>query len=289
MGKKKIKLIYIAGTGHSGTTLISLIIGSSKNCLPLGELHFLQEYKKSSKKFLCDCGKPLEQCEFWSKIVYNVDTNKLFLLNDSLWNKVKFILSVLFYPLTKPNFKKYTDSKLYQLITNHPECNGKIVVDSSKVIRRMCYLSTLSDIDLKIVHCVRDCRGVICSYERKGQNWAKTFMVWLLTNSILSIIKSKGFIKSNYIRLSYDQFTVDPIKFIRKINRKFELNISENFLDEINNAQYHIFAGNRLRKRKISSISRDISWNSKFPLLKKIIINIIAFVPNKIWVYNREF
>ena len=63
---KSITVIYISGDGHSGSTLLDILLGSQKSVFSSGELNnisregLLQEY--------CSCDKQLGDCELWSDI-----------------------------------------------------------------------------------------------------------------------------------------------------------------------------------------------------------------------------
>ena len=46
--QKKIKLIYIASNGRSGSTLLDMLIGKHKSCFTLGEFQVLPIDKKIS-------------------------------------------------------------------------------------------------------------------------------------------------------------------------------------------------------------------------------------------------
>ncbi|WP_164905182.1 hypothetical protein [Aequorivita ciconiae] len=50
MKNKNITVLYIAGNGHSGSTLLDIIIGSSSDFFSAGELTFITEilYSKNT-------------------------------------------------------------------------------------------------------------------------------------------------------------------------------------------------------------------------------------------------
>ena len=57
-------LIYITGNGHSGTTLLDMLIGSHSECITLGEIHQL-----TLKEGVCACGAiNYKECSFWRDI-----------------------------------------------------------------------------------------------------------------------------------------------------------------------------------------------------------------------------
>lgn len=63
------QLVYIAGSGHSGSTLLDMLLGGHDQMSDLGEVHRLSMAAcKSSKPFLCTCGESVRECFFWNKV-----------------------------------------------------------------------------------------------------------------------------------------------------------------------------------------------------------------------------
>ena len=61
-----MKVIYIAGLYHSGSTLLDMVLGNLPNFVGLGEvfLTFKGEFKDR-----CTCNQPIEKCEFWGDVI----------------------------------------------------------------------------------------------------------------------------------------------------------------------------------------------------------------------------
>jgi len=67
-----MKIIYIAGLGHSGSTILDMALGCNKNIVGLGEI--IQILKGSKSDLLnhknyndvyCSCGSIIKNCYFW--------------------------------------------------------------------------------------------------------------------------------------------------------------------------------------------------------------------------------
>ena len=149
------------------------------------------------------------------------------------------------------------------------------------------YLASIEDMELQVIHLVRDCRGVVYSEERKGNCWIKSYLRWLLTNILYSRSAKKYTKEENFMRLSYDQFAQAPERYLSAINKRFGLAVDTN--DYITNAaqkQLHAFAGNRLLGQKIESIKYDQNWKLGMAPWKRITLNLLGYLPNRIWVYR---
>jgi len=66
---KKRTLLYICGSGHSGSTLLDRMLGNHSDIAALGEAHRLfLNANKLSKPHYCACGKHVLECSFWKKV-----------------------------------------------------------------------------------------------------------------------------------------------------------------------------------------------------------------------------
>ena len=63
------EILYICGSGHSGSTLLDMLLGGHSQISSLGEAHRLYvSARKSSPPHLCACGRHVLQCGFWQKV-----------------------------------------------------------------------------------------------------------------------------------------------------------------------------------------------------------------------------
>ncbi len=292
--ESKVKVLYIVGTGHSGSTLLNLILGSSKNAYSLGEVaHFSQSGLQQ-----CNCSEIISTCDLWGEYFSKFslgDTEGIYPLKSSFKEYLKF----MFACLLKRNRvglaslfsgKNYADSVLYNELLSKVKGSIRpgveILIDSSKGFNRLFYLSTLPGIDLSVIHLVRDGRSVIHSYEKRGYSGFTRIFKWLLINLQIDFF-CKKFMKSKSLRLSYDQFCMDPSLALAQINSFFGLKVDTvKYLDDVNSSVNHNFAGNHhVSRKKIESVRCDLSWKKNFSWLKATMLSVLLYVPNKIWVY----
>ena len=67
--KNSPKLIYISGGGHSGTTILDLMISTSPEVFSIGEgKHYDDRILGKNSTKSCSCGKSYSECEFWKEI-----------------------------------------------------------------------------------------------------------------------------------------------------------------------------------------------------------------------------
>src|SRR5262245_16234316 len=68
MSDRRLKVIYIAGWGGSGTTIIDNVLGQVDGWRSTGELHALWPGLRDGR-YRCGCGKWIGNCDFWSSVV----------------------------------------------------------------------------------------------------------------------------------------------------------------------------------------------------------------------------
>ena len=66
----KQRIVYIAGLGHSGSTILDLALGVHTDAVGLGEVYTLLRKKQRQNHMgsLCSCGETATKCPFWSKL-----------------------------------------------------------------------------------------------------------------------------------------------------------------------------------------------------------------------------
>ena len=63
-----MNLIYIAGTGHSGSTLLCLLFGQNEQVFAGGHLHAFRKLFTDAEGRRCGCGRGVNDCEFWTAV-----------------------------------------------------------------------------------------------------------------------------------------------------------------------------------------------------------------------------
>ena len=68
-----MRIIYIAGASHSGSTLLDMMLNAHPEIISVGEVLKLNRIKVAKtgrvKRTRCSCGSAtLLQCEFWSRV-----------------------------------------------------------------------------------------------------------------------------------------------------------------------------------------------------------------------------
>lgn len=171
-----VRVVYLMGVGVSGSTLLDAILGTHPDVEGVGELCNVAEQGWVEQR-ACSCGATSAQCTFWrdvrhlwaerttpeaelrySEVLRRLERRRIWLPRLLRWAQAE-------HPLVR-EYACWT-SELFRAIR---DISGKsVIVDSSKRISRALLLAYVPGIDLRVVHLVRDCRGVVWSMRKRNQ------------------------------------------------------------------------------------------------------------------------
>lgn len=168
------RVLFIAGWGRSGSTLLDRMLGQVPDVFSAGELRDIWERGVREDR-LCGCGQPFHECAVWRKVGEvafggwdALDLGHVQHLRrrlDRPWS-VPQLLTSRVSPALDRDVAAYRTilAKLYAAIA---EVTGaRVIVDSSKIATFALLLRGIDDLQLRTVHLVRDPRGVVHSWRK---------------------------------------------------------------------------------------------------------------------------
>jgi UDP-N-acetylglucosamine transferase subunit ALG13 len=168
------RVLFIAGWGRSGSTLLDRMLGQVPGVFSAGELRDIWE-RGAREDRLCGCGQPFHACPVWRKVgevafggwdaLDLAGVQELRRRLDRPWS-VPQLLASRVSPALDRDVAAYRGilAKLYGAIA---EVTGaRVIVDSSKIATFALLLRGIDDLDLRTVHLVRDPRGVVHSWRK---------------------------------------------------------------------------------------------------------------------------
>lgn len=218
-----MQVLYIAGAGRSGSTLIEMSLGALPDYFSVGEVRYFWQYVAEGG-LRCGCGALLGECDFWSHVLARLpqaalgETARLAARIDRTRNLPRLSVSVLSPGAAGQRLAVETD-RLYRAIWE--EGGQAVIVDSSKVPSHLALLRRLPGIDLRVLHLVRDGRAVAYSWSKRrkrelaatqpgarmpGRSALTALAVWGIENSFAHRL-SHGL---PYAMLRYEDFVREP-------------------------------------------------------------------------------
>lgn len=274
-------MIYIAGLGRSGSTVLAATLGQVSGVLSVGELDRLTRTKTRGPQ-ICACGELGENCSFWGEIlqrwrdrITDEGVAKYGLYQTKLERLRSYPRLNSMQQNPTPEFLDYS-SKTSELLDIIAELSGsRAIVDSSKGPMRALALIEADGIDLHFIHLIRDGRGVLWSRKgrpsRQGVNdpinrrsGFLTFRViseWIFINKLCERVASKS--RAGHTRIIYERFARDPAFTVGKImeaaswhNQKTDPEPTE--IDQVSFG--HTMGGNPVRFSGQVEIIVDVEW-----------------------------
>lgn len=267
----KKKVLFILGTAHCGSTLLSLILDSSPQCFTVGELSNLPTiYSEYSKEKIAS----QELLNFWYFKFNREERRQLTLglsnkrISAAIPLKVeKLVREIVSDPIFRP----------YSIIAS--KTSADILIDSTKTIYWISSMLRLKELkqefDVYLLHLVRDGRAVLNSYLRKR----KRMTLEEISNLWVQRVNNNeefyhNFSQGNKIQIAYENLATKPQKTTQKICDFLDTEFIPEMLDYWQHEHYMI-SGNQGTKSLIKkyqkdscksqdiSIKLDLSWQTE--------------------------
>jgi hypothetical protein len=280
----KINVIYLMGTGRSGTTALATILGNHHDILTVGEVN--QFYNEIDSASFTDKS-------YWNKIKESLVYQDLSTIDNEIYalerhnNILKYLMR--FWPSKMPEYQKH-QSEMFKLIEN--ENKSAFYLDSSKYVARALLLSKNKNINLKIINLTRDPRGVIWSFRKKVQTTNSPFKT-IIYYYVISIFSQLAiwfyFSRNTVLQLRYEDLTNSTQKSFKKLSNFLNLDLRELQYKIQKKKEFkvpEIIGGNRLKSNKSIVINPDIEWKSKTGFWRKITYYIVTLPLNIFYRYK---
>jgi len=167
-----VRVLFIGGLGRSGSTLLDRMLGQLDGVWSLGELvHIWQRGLKENN--LCGCGRRFRDCHFWRRVGEEafggwkaVDVDEVLALKQAVDRNrcVPLMCLPALWPPYRAKLRRYLDllDRLYRAVRQ--VAGAPLLVDASKHASHAFLLRGMPGLDLRLVHLVRDSRGVAFSW-----------------------------------------------------------------------------------------------------------------------------
>jgi len=294
-----IKLLYIAGYGRSGSTLLDVVLGNLPGLASMGEVSSLPDVLNSGHG-MCTCGTKCTECRAWGGVIKKLlsDNREFFVELKSVQDLEEPWFSPLRRLLGWNNRTQYDKLMGKFLKTTSAELGSAVLVDSSKTAYRSMWrplaLSRVDDVDVRLIHLLRRPEQVMASC-KKGRNsdladgrsdrkrlfpGLRGLIGWFFAN--FSAICSRRVIgehKSLLIR--YEEFIENPQKEILRINQWINVDQSliTSRLSGSDSFQVgHLIGGNRMARTpslKINGVSHKAPDLSRVELLLATLVGSV--------------
>jgi len=301
-----LPVLFIGGVGRSGSTLIDRTLGQTPGVCSVGELVFLWERGLLANE-RCGCGESFDACPFWREVGVRAFGGWERIDAAAMRARQRRVDRNRFVPLLvapwlaggyRHRSQHYAEA-LGRIYTAVAAVSGAaLVVDSSKHASTAALLGTVPGIDARVVHLVRDPRGVAWSWSKEvvrpdvtdGASLmarvgpARIAARWQVHNALLALVRTRGAV------LRYEDFVDRPEHATRRLLGLAGMRVEAlpQFVDRrtVRLEADHTVAGNPLRFRTGEvTIGADEQWRERMPAWRQAQVSALTFPSNLIYRY----
>lgn len=290
-------LLYVAGVGRSGSTLLDLVLGNHSEVESVGELAKVVSSAWVRQEY-CACGLRGHECPFWTAVLEQwldgEPREARFAEYLALQQRLERLRAWprLVAEARRPSLQLARYGELTRsLLTAIRQVSGRrVIVDSSKLPARAFALSLVPGVELRLLHLVRDPRGTAFSYrkairkdERAGvqhdlvpQALCKSALAWRLANSMVDRLRRR---LPASLRLTYEDLVTQPRRSLEAVGSFANLDFST-VAERLERGEAmgvrHTIAGNFVRMKGEVRLAPDLEWRRRLSATEQRWIALLA-------------
>lgn len=275
-----MKLLYVVSASYSGSTLLAFMLGKHPQIATVGELSG-PDPKISPDQQVCSCSELLQQCPFWKQIEQSLNARGIdfsIIRQDKRFRitKSKLLHHLLTRPLSIGYFEAIRNwifhlpplqSRLQHFLSTNVSvmqaiCEYKdaaVFLDTSKDIDRLQLLSFSPQLEISVIHLVRDGRGQTYSKMRRGTPMQKAAR-WLVQFDSLANRLAGKVGQAHFMRLRYEDLCQHPIKELDRIADFIGIAPFKAAVNPFDPQPALHILGNPMKWRGIATIELDNRW-----------------------------
>jgi len=282
-------VVYIMGAGHSGSTLLSMLLGNHPTCVTFGELSAFDH--AVCQNLPCTCGQLILSCPFWRSVLVSYGINNydfqslptIWPTDDrrhayqSTWARTRYLAvaggvtwspllwSASLIRLISPDaWQRATNTwRLYDILCQ--VADRPLLVDASKSMIRMKLLYAQRSQHIKVLYLTRDVRAVSASHTKRVKARvtppALKAKEWRRANHY-ALASLQALPKNTYMHVCYEARCRHPAVTLQEICDFLGIPY-EDKLFQVDHHLFHIIGGNPMRFGGIQSIREDTAWRSR--------------------------
>lgn len=289
------RILFVAGSGRSGTNLLGQLLGLADGFCFIGEAMYGGKNLTTRR---CGCGTPVADCDFWRTVRraaggnQPLDQREFFGLGQlARWRHLPLTLAPArenrLAALYGSHWRRCED--IYAAI--RAASGAEVIVDSSKSVPYGRMLGVMPGLDLRVVHVVRDARAVVYSWKRPKRAPDRTdseymgqrerglaAFFWVISNLGTELFLRRA--ARRYLRLRYEDLVQHPRESLARIlqmatERKVEVPFIGGHPIELGVS--HSVDGNPDRLRRRVELRLDDEWKTRMPRADRRVVTALTW------------
>jgi hypothetical protein len=308
--RNRLTVLYVAGVGRSGSTLLERMLASLDGFVPVGEVVHLND-RGIVENQRCGCGEAFADCPFWTKVGdaafggwAQIDGRAQHELRRSI-DRNRFILRLLW---PSGSYRRRVDEYVEYLAAIYRAIDevggdvvgadvvgaGTVVVDTSKHPSYALLLRRVPNVDLRVVHMVRRPEGVAHSWAKSvarpeitdrvammpRYGAARIALRWNSWNLLVSCLR---FVRVPVRVVRYEDLVADPATELMAAGDFAGRTVSSAAASAMRDAvdvsrPLHSVAGNPMRfERQAIKVRADEGWRVEMPASRRRLVSALTW------------
>lgn len=282
-GMEKLPVVYLAGSGHTGSTLLALFLDSHPRIVSVGETAFKRTLQGPRGEMLtCTCGEVYSECTFWRRIFRDV-TDAGYEFGPEQWSndfryqgwlahrllsrysarpalRLAQTAAAAFLPRHRARVERVRRVNVEFIRSVLRTADADVFFDTSKRAMRLHQLLQTSELDVKVIKLVRDVRGYAWSAKRRGGAAVPAAaLTWRKDQENLERI-TRDMPRERVMLLRYEDVCRDPRAWLRQAYAFCGVDAIDP-PDYVMPREHHVL-GNSMRRGEMIRIRLDESWRT---------------------------
>jgi hypothetical protein len=287
---------------YSGTTLLGILLDSHPRIVSIGEL---DGTAFEHATYPCSCGVAIDECDFFRRVQHICAAQGVHLdpgnfkvrLGHHLPRRLRRLVfgsgprfaglqplrdvMLQLLPTYRPHVKEVFDRNIAIASAALIASGKSIFVDTSKSLPRIRHLHQRREIDLHVIHIVRDARAVAWSGLKHDATGVDTMArLWKRTHlAAAQIATLLG--KQRYMRFRLEDFCREPQRSLAQICTFLGAE-SVDLVSRVNHQPHHVI-GNNMRLHPVRPIVEDRTWRDALTSIQ------LRALEREVGALNRSF
>ena len=280
----KLRVVYVAGSGHTGSTLLAMLLNAHPQLVSVGETSIKPKIRRrgdgATQK--CSCGALIVECAFWQEVfqrvseaghdfsahTWNNDYRSAHplvhrvLSRDSSHKPIRWLQhwSADHLPIYSHRVHQTDRVNVAFIRAVLDTAKADVFVDTSKHVLRMARLMTLPDLDVKTITLVRDVRGYAASAKRRGLSIVDAASSWRKDQEAIQHV-TRHLAPERKFLLRYEDLCVAPEEMLRRLYAFCGVREIEP-ITSLASTDHHVI-GNSMRFQSAIRPRLDETWKSR--------------------------
>lgn len=308
----KLRIIYIAGYGRSGSTLLERLLGAHAEVAALGEIAYLTDDQESDYYW-----KQVDDSDYWCEVRNALPFSPIQLPAIHRFQRREEGIATGWWSWLLGPSAEYRDlwRGIFRTLWELSPRTTTFLIDSSKTARERFFrpflLAQIPGVEVKVLHLVRDGRGCLWSVlkgsnlqmEQKARSAGdrpdmtaapSTPSLRIAVKACLgwSVANLSGFLarvlrgRSHCYQVTYERFVNEPEKVLAEIEAWLDVDLSEQkarIRDGLPIPLTQQFAGNRMRGSTNVVLKKDEEWKRRLPRRYRVLYWLICWPVHLLW------